>query len=87
MRIQKIISVEQYKILLSIAANNPLFYKECIEHIRYNGKGEMVLNIDADIATELRDMCADEIWPHCDAQYNPDRIGVILEELIDLLYV
>lgn len=86
MRLHRIIKPEQYEILVSIAASNPNYYKECIDHVYNNSDGDMVLNISEDIATELRDMCADEIWSHCDKEYNPDTIGLILEDLIDLLY-
>ena len=43
--------------------------------------------IDEDSATDLRELISDDIHLHFDENYEPTETGIIMESLIDKLYI
>lgn len=83
MRHYELSNEEYYFIINTLLAER----EDLLQQISIISKDDTIeIVIDEDIGDEIRELSGDIVGLHFDENYEPTKIGVILESIIDKLY-
>jgi len=83
MRHYELSNEEYYFIVKTLLAER----KDLLQRISINSKDDTIeIVMDEDIGDEIRELAGDIVGLHFDENYEPTKIGIILESIIDKLY-